>query len=376
MPVRRLAASAPGRLVAIRLVYLLGVAFALLWAPLAHGPGGNLLLRTFDRYDSIWFSRIAEHGYASRPSAAFFPVYPLLVRGVAFVTRSHLAAGVLVSVAAAAVAAWLLLRVARRHLAEDSAQTTVLLLALYPTAFVFTAAYSDALFLCFVLLAVDAAERDRALLAGVAAALAVDTRLLGVALIPTLLLLLPRRGVLRLAPVVLFPALALGLWLLYAHVHYGDALASSHSEHRYWLREPLSAHWIWHEFRNIPGALSQLVFHLPRPPYPRYVHTAAADVYDAAFLVFGAVFTWVAWRRLGRALGLYSVLTLAMIVLAPTSWRPLLSVPRFLLADFPIFLALAAVLAGRPRARDVVLAGFAAVGAALAVAFAHGVLVV
>lgn len=374
--VRRVAASAPGRLLAIRLAYLVGVAFALLWAPLAHGPGGNLLLRTFDRYDGIWFTRIAEHGYASRQSASFFPVYPLLVRGVAFVTHSHLGAGVLVSVAAAAAAAWLLLRIARRHLPENSAQTTVLLLALYPVAFVFTAAYSDALFLFFVLLAVDAAERDQPLLAGLAAAFAVDTRLLGLALIPTLLLLLRTRGWPRLAPIVLLPAVALGLWLVYQHAHYGDALASAHSEHRYWLRQPLSAHWIWHEFRNVPGALSQIVFHLPRPPYPQSIATAAADVYDFAFLLFGAVFTWVAWKRLGRAFGLYSVLTLAMIVLAPTSWRPLLSVSRFLLADFPIFLALAAVLEPRPRARELVLAGFAALGAILAVAFAHGVLVV
>jgi mannosyltransferase PIG-V len=358
------------RLLEIRLAYLLGAAFTLLWTGAA--GHGQLLLRTVDHWDSLWFARIAEHGYSTKQSAAFLPVYPLLVRGVAFVVRNHVAAGMLVSLTAAAASAWLLLRIARRHVPEETAHLTVLLVALYPAAFVFTAVYSDAVFLCFLLLAVDAAERGRALLAGLAAALAVDTRLLGLALLPTLVLLLRRRA----APVLVLPAVALVLWFLYLHVHYGDWLASSHAEHRYWLREPLSPRWIWHEFRNVPGAISQLVLHLPSPPFPHYVQTAAADVYDFAFLVFGAVFTWVAWKRLGAAFGLYSLLTLAIVVLTPTSWRPLLSTPRFVLADFPVFLALAAVLADRPRARDAVLAGFAALGAVLAVAFARGVLVV
>ena len=360
---------------AIRLAYLLGVAYTLLWAP-GVGGSGHLLLRTFERWDARWFVRIAEHGYATKQSAAFLPVYPLLVRGVAFVVRNDVAAGVLVSVAAAAASAALLLRIGRRYLPEEGAQTTVLLLALYPAAFVFTAAYSDSLFLLFVLAAFDFAERGRAVPAGVAAALAVDTRLLGLALLPTLLLVLRSRGLLQSAAVVVLPAAALGLWLLYLHAHYGDALATSHAEHRYWQREPFDPHWIWHEFRNIPGSLSLVVRHLPRGAYPHSVATAAADLYDFAFFAFGAVFTWVAWRRLGAALGLYSALTLAIVALTPTTWRPFISAPRFLLADFPIFLALAAVLAPRPRARDAVLAGFAALGAVLAVAFARGVLVV
>lgn len=360
------------RLVAIRLAYLLGAALTLLWAPVA--GHGELFLRTFDRWDAIWFSRIAEHGYATRQSAAFLPVYPLLVRGVSFVVRNHVLAGMLVSLAAAAASAWLLLRIARRHLPEATAQVSVLLVALYPAAFVFTAVYSDAVFLFFILLAVDAAERGSALVSGIAAALAVDTRLLGLAVIPTLVLLLRRRAAVL---VVLLPAAALALWLLYLHVHFGDIFASSHAEERYWLRKPLSPHWIFHEFRNVPGAISQITFHLPADGvYPRYIHTAAADVYDFAFLALGAWLTWSAWKRLGRAFGLYSLLTLAIVVVTPTTWRPLLSMPRFLLADFPVFLALASLLEARPRARELVFAGSAALGAVLAVAFSRGLLVV
>jgi hypothetical protein len=49
-----------------------------------------------------------------------------------------------------------------------------------------------------------------------------------------------------------------------------------------------------------------------------------------------------------------------------------MSFPRYVLGNFPLFIALAAELRGRPRARQVVLIGFAALSAVAAVAFARG----
>jgi hypothetical protein len=92
-----------------------------------------------------------------------------------------------------------------------------------------------------------------------------------------------------------------------------------------------------------------------------------------ALLAAALWLTWVAWTRLGAGLGLYSATTLAIALSAPAEGFPLVSLPRFLLADFPLFLALAALTDGRPRARDATLVAFAAVGAACAVAFARGI---
>src|SRR5829696_10312583 len=42
------------------------------------------LLAPLARWDSVWYLRIADSGYGeSAPRAAFFPLYPLLVRGLA-----------------------------------------------------------------------------------------------------------------------------------------------------------------------------------------------------------------------------------------------------------------------------------------------------
>lgn len=361
-------------LVTIRLAYLVGTAATLLWAPVAggRGPGGNLLLRTFDRWDSAWFHRIVEHGYSTRQSAAFLPVYPLVVRAVAWVVRNDVAAGMLVSLAAATGAAVLLERIARRHLPPAGARAAVVLFALYPLAFVFTAFYSDALFILFVALALDAAERGRALLAGVAGALAVDTRLLGLALVPALVIVFwPSRR--RLAAVLLLP-FALAVWLLYCHIHFGDALATPHAEERYWQRQSPSPHAYWGELRSWEASISNLVLHLPaHGRYPDYVVLAVKNLFDLAFLVAAIWLSVLAWRRVGPALAVFSWATLVLVVGAPTKDEVLVGLPRFLLADLPLFLVLASLHERRPRARELVYAGFAAVGAATAVGFARGV---
>jgi hypothetical protein len=364
---RKAIAGPAGFLTAVRLAYLVGTATTLLWAPVLHGPGGNLFLRTFDRWDSRWFVRIAEHGYSTRQAAAFFPVYPLLVRALGWVVRNDVLAGMLISLAAAAACAVLLERIARRRLPADATRTTVVLFAFYPLAFVFTAVYSDALFLAF-----DAADRGRALLAGASAAFAVDTRLLGLALVPALAIMFwPSAR--RLAPLLLVPA-ALGLWMLYLHRHFGDALAFSHAEERGWQRYTPSVHAYWHSARQFEIALSNLVLHLPsHGTYPDYIVLAIKNVYDLACLVIAVWLSVLAWRRLGPALAVFSWATLAMIVAAPPFYEPLVSLSRFLLADFPLLLVLASLLDGRPRARELVIAGFAAVGAVAAVGFAHGV---
>jgi hypothetical protein len=361
-------AWAAGFVTSIRLAYLAGAAVALLWAPVRGGPTGHLLLRTFDRWDGVWFTRIAEHGYSTPQTAAFFPVYPLVVRAAAWVLRNEVAAGMVVSLASAAASAVLLERIARRRLGGAPARTAVVLFAVYPLAFVLAAAYSDGLFLLFVLLAVDFAERGRAVPAGLAAALAVDTRLLGLALVPTLALILRR----RCWPLVFVPA-ALGLWLLYLHEHFGDWLAFSHAEQRFWHRQPLSPRAWWHAARTVESQVANLLFHLPGDGvYPPWVPLAISGVVDLAALLLAVWLTWVAWRRFGAAYGSYSVVTLALVVAAPSLEQPLESLPRFLLADFPLFLAAAALLERRPRARAVVVVGLAAIGAVATVAFARG----
>jgi Mannosyltransferase (PIG-V) len=343
----------------------------------------DLLFGTFAQWDADWFLNIATHGYRGEQATAFFPLYPAVVAGVAVVVRSPVVAAVLVSVAAAAVVAILVGRIARPLLGEGAARTALLYVALYPFAYVFTAAYADALFLALAAGSFLAGLRRRPLLAGLLGASAVATRPLGFALLPALVVLLwprTRREAIGLAPLVLLPA-ALGAYMVYLDHKFGDALAFSHAQGVYWQRYtptlgPVGGLWDslvagWHGF-------AELVRHLPRSQehphgYARHDRWAVWNLAQFLLLVGALWLTWRAWVRLGAAYGLYSLTLIGIVLTSPARIVPLAGFPRYVLSDFPLFLALAQLTEGRPRARTTVIVAFAAVGAAAAVAFSRKV---
>ncbi len=372
-------------LVWIRAAFWLGTALTLLWAPAAGDaiaptrawdPFTDLVFGTFDHWDAQWFLRIAREGY-DETSAAFFPLYPALLS----LLGSSLVWGTLLSLVAAGLGAWAISAIAKRKLGAAGAHDTVLILALFPTAFVFTALYSDGLFLALSASSFLAAERGRPWLAGIAGAFAVATRSMGLALLPALVYLLwPRskRESWRLVPLLLLPA-ALGAYALYLDREVGDAFAFTDAQASGWDREvatlgPLGGLWMAIEAGG-HGAL-EILRDLPRTEYqgagyPQALQVSFWNAAHLALLVPVAWLTWVAWRRLGPALGLYALATLLVILSVPSEGFPLVSMPRFLLTDFPVLIALAAVIRDRPRLRTGVLIGLGALSAAAGIAFSR-----
>jgi hypothetical protein len=372
-------------LVWIRVAFLLGTAATLLWAPAsgaaiartrAWDPFTDLVFGTFDHWDAQWFLRIAREGY-DETSAAFFPLYPALLS----LLGSSLVWGTLLSLVAAGLGAWCISEIARAKLGDAGAHDTVLILALFPTAFVFTALYSDGLFLALSAASFLAADRGRPWLAGIAGALAVGTRSMGLALLPALAYLLwPRakRDAWRLAPLLLLPA-ALGLYALYLDREVGDAWAFTNAQASGWDRElatlgPVGGLWMAIEAGG-HGAL-EILRDLPRTEfggagYPQAIQVSFWNAAHLLVLAPVAWLTWVAWRRLGPALGLYAAATLVVILSVPSEGFPLVSMPRFVLTDFPVLIALASVIQDRPRLRTGVLIALGALSAAAGVAFSR-----
>jgi hypothetical protein len=374
--------------VAIRVGFLLGTAATFLWAPrvgevaAAHGwdPLSDLVFETFEQWDARWFLHIARDGY-NATSAAFFPLYPALLA----LLGSSLVLGTLLSLVAAGIGAWCVAEIARPILGDDGARDSVLVLALFPTAFVFTALYSDGLFIACAAGSFLAAQRGRPVLAGVLGGLAVATRLLGLALLPALVLLLwPRRArdAWRLAPLLLLPA-AVGIYALYLDHQFGDPWAFSKAQASPgWDRQvgtlgPLSGLWMAIQAGGHGGL--EILRHLPRSAdigAEGYSPTDRIAFWNAVHLVLLVPvvwLTWLAWKRLGAAFGLYALATLVVVLTAPSRGFPLVSLPRFLLADFPVLIALAAVIQGRPGLRTGVLVGLGALSAAAGVAFSRGI---
>lgn len=321
------------------------------------------------RWDSVFFLRIAEHGYdaASGAAAAFYPLYPALVGVLGRIFGGHyLLAGIAVSLAASLGAFLLLHRLAEARLGADGARRAVLYLALAPMAVFLQAVYAESLYLLLVLGAFVLAERGRWLPAGILAGLAALTRVFGVALLPALAILAWRSPDRRRALASLAAAPALfTLYPLHLWQRLDDPWAFAHAQDR-WHRHLSPAGpfgGIWDGLRAAWAGIEQLASGSHTQAYWSAVsvadsdpfHVAAVNLQNFAFLVLYGVLTVIAWRRFGSPYGLFCTLSLAIPLSVPSSRWPLLSIPRFGLVLFPLFLALATV-GGRPRAHTAIVA--------------------
>jgi hypothetical protein len=334
-----------------RAITWLGAIFAFYWfepnrnpragrwdSPLIHDLGS--FTDIWARWDSVFFVRIAEHGY-DKASAAFYPLYPGLVAALGRVFFGHyVLAGIVISLAATLGAFALLHRIAEEHLGRDGAWRTVLYLAIFPMALFLQAVYSESLYLLLVLAAFATAERGRFGAAGLLSGLAILTRATGIALLPALAVLAWRaryRGRAFAGLALALPVAAIYPLLLWQQV--GDPWA-------FWNAQD---QWHRHLSRAGPfGGIWSALVHWT-PSHADFQHAIAVNAEGLVALVVFLALTLVAWRRFGTPYGLFAAVSLAIPLSYPSSRWPLLSLPRFGLVIFPFFLALAALTAGRPR---------------------------
>ena len=308
----------------------------------------------WSRWDSGWFLRIVEEGYVEpERTTAFFPLYPLLVKVVGTVLAGHfIFAGIAVSLAACAGAFVLLHRLSEPLVGDRGAFRAVLYLAVFPMALFLGAVYSESLYLLLAVGSFYAATRGRFLAAGLLIGLAILTRSAGVALLPAVGLIAWRSeerlgALLRLgvAPVV---AAAWPLWLWW---RFDDPLLFLDAQ-RSWGRElaplgPLSG--VWDGLRAAWAGVQQLIGgvggtnYWPHATDTGPMHVAAQNLQQFAYFVLFVGLGAYAWRRFGAPYGVFVFGSLLLPLSAPTEDWPLLSMPRFGLGLFPIFIALAAL---------------------------------
>lgn len=159
----------------------------LLVAPAAtphYASWSDVFVRPWLSWDSAIFGGIARHGYVDLYESAFYPLFPLLEHLLAPLTggRTDVAGEVIANLAC--LPAFGLLRVlAEREMNRGAARRTLLYLAVFPTAFYFSAAYSESLFLLVSVGAFVALRRGQWWIAGALAALATLTRPVGILLV-------------------------------------------------------------------------------------------------------------------------------------------------------------------------------------------------
>jgi hypothetical protein len=339
------------------------------------GALGDLLVAPAARWDTVWYLDIANDGYGgSGDRAAFFPLYPLLVRAGGWLCGSPLLAGIVISLGAFLVALAALHRLAVIEVGADAARWTVLSLALFPGSLWFSAVYSESLFLMVSVGAVLCARRERWAAAGVLGALGAATRSAGLLLVIPLALLWFDAYRARRAPARSVAWLAVVPLGLAAYCGYLAAIGEA-------AGAPFSAQDTWH--RSLAGPWAGVVDGATAawdgarqlvhgPPPPLYFDQAAGDAmaigrHNIALLVclLAAVPALIgALRRLAPAHGAYALCALLLPLSYPVAPQPLMSLPRFEAVLYPLFLWLGWWLARGPAWRRVVVLGVFAAGLA------------
>lgn len=314
------------------------------------------------RWDTGWYLGIAMEGYSFDPTVdakvqqniAFFPAYPMAVRYLSAVLgRQPLWTGVGISLIAFFLALGYFLRLARDQLRDDgAAATAVMLLAAYPFAVFFSAAYTEALFLLTLVGAVDHFRHGqlwRAAAWGFACGL---TRPNGafLSIVLGLMAVAPMWDAVRWRPILPPPQgwLPIGKRLLSAAAPGFGMLAFSAFIYQLtgnpfkWTLQNVA----WGRvYRNLDSLVTDRVEFIANNGLYNYVSTQTIDL----FYLFGVVFmlgaVWPVYRRFGLP---YAVLLLVNL-LPPMAAGGMLSMGRVTAVLFPVFLWMGGAIPERHR---------------------------
>ncbi len=155
-------------------------------------PDAYPLINMWARWDSHWYLSIAKSGYQFNPhgpsTAAFFPLYPRLMRLVRhFVPMRQdagwMVAGIILSNIALVVALCYLVLLIRMDFEKEIADRAVWYVLIFPVTLFFSAVYTESLFLALVVPAFYYARKSRWLVASLLGFIAARCRSPGFLLI-------------------------------------------------------------------------------------------------------------------------------------------------------------------------------------------------
>ena len=295
-------------------------------------PGGSLL-GIWERWDAPHFFEVARYGYGPPADPArivIFPLFPAMVAIGSLVTEP-LVAGMLISFGATLASAVGLYRLIRLDANRSTGRLGILAMSVFPTAFSLVAPYTEAVFLALAVWAFLFARTGRWREAGICSLFAGLARIHGAFILPALAVeyWLSRR---RIDLDAAWLLLGLGGPLIYLAINaatFGDPfffVGIQESVFHVATTAPWTA--LWNAWQ---GTLS-----VQPTEYWATVYLAPM----AGYVVLGLATVWTLVARGGRPS--YAVYCgLAFLSFATLTWP--ISVPRYIMGAFPIFIAAAHV---------------------------------
>lgn len=345
-------------------VFIFSLGFAVTYMNDGAAPPLSIIMRQFSHWDSPHYIDIAKNGYVNegeqRFFIVFFPLYPVLVRLITFNFEYINLSALIVSNVSSIFAAVYLFKLAQLEFSDDVAKKAVLYLSIFPTAYFLSAIYTEGLFFALVIASVYYARVGKWSIAGFLSLFAALTRIAGLLLLPTLLVeyLHQRKWKLKNVNVnILWLSLALVGFLIYLGINYqvtGSFFTFMEIERTHWYQtlDPI---------QGLRGAWSWAT----TATFPQNITIGSAQI---IFAVFGLVIVTAGFlSRFRLSYNVYMLLTWMLSV--STGWW--ISIPRYVMAMFPMFILLG-LLARKRIIHYTIVAVFTAALCFFTVLFAMG----
>lgn len=281
------------------------------------------------QWDSFWLLDIVQDGYYLRgeeeiANVVFFPLYIILIKVGTMIIDNAIFVGWLVSSVSLFFAMIFLTKLIRAFYPKIKSLDALLFLLIFPTAYFFNTVYTESLFLFLSIATIYYAKKNNMLLVAVFGFLAALTRITGILLLIPILWYVLEYYQFHIKKIFAWKnlyilAIPLGtlLFFLYHYIAFDSFL-------------------LFFEMESLWGRS----FEINRDHFVADNPIATVNLMmDILFGLFAFVTTFFVWKKIDKGLGLYMLVT----ILVAISTGTLMSIGRYILVLFPIYIFAASI---------------------------------
>lgn len=195
----------------------------------------------FNIWDGPHYIDIAKNGYVKNGDGkefiVFYPLYPLLIRTVAFFLRDYVTSALIISNICAVLGGIYFYKLCRIDMDEDDGIFSLLLLFTFPFSFFMSGVYTESLFLMLTAMTMYYTLKKRYIPAAAAAFLAALTRVQGILLAVFMLAEIFKTDKKKSA-IAIVPVFGFGIYLLINKITFGNAFEFMKYQKEIWSQEP------------------------------------------------------------------------------------------------------------------------------------------
>lgn len=285
-------------------------------------------------FDGVHYLNIVKVGYQYGLTQAFFPLYPILIKGFNFIFQNSLISALVISHLSFIGFLYMFLKLGQLDLKKPVVYWAAILLLFFPTSFFFFGVYTESLFLLLAALSFYLARKKQFFKAALTISLASATRLVGIFLLPSLIWEYYHKNkkpnLVKISLLSLLSSTGLLSYLAFLQKHFNDFLIFVHSQPGFGAGRQVDKLIMIYQvvFRYLKMLLT---VSLQNEIYP-----VLAFEFLVSILAIGLII-YAFYKKLRTSFLIFIIPAL----LLPTLTGSFSSMPRYVLVAFPLFFLLA-----------------------------------